>query len=62
MTVSQDLRLNHRVLDLRTAFSQAVFRLQSATCQVLPALSQSCGTSPSRQPTACSPEYTCALW
>ena len=34
VTVSQDLRLNHRVLDLRTAFSQAVFRLQSAVCQV----------------------------
>ena len=35
-TVSQDLRLNHRVLDLRTGFSQAVFRLQSAVCQVSP--------------------------
>jgi len=33
-TVGQDIRLNHRFLDLRTPANQAIFRLQSGVCQV----------------------------
>jgi aspartyl-tRNA synthetase len=32
--VKQDTRLNYRVLDLRTPANQAIFRLQSAVCQL----------------------------
>ena len=32
--VNQDVRLNHRVLDLRTAANQAIFRCQSGVCQL----------------------------
>mmetsp|Transcript_34984 Transcript_34984/g.104332 ORF Transcript_34984/g.104332 Transcript_34984/m.104332 type:complete len:604 (+) Transcript_34984:23-1834(+) len=31
--VNQDVRLNHRVIDLRTAANQGIFRLQSAVCE-----------------------------
>ncbi len=34
VTVSQDSRLDNRFLDLRTPANQAIFRLQSAVCQV----------------------------
>jgi hypothetical protein len=34
VTVSQDIRLDNRVLDLRTPANQAIFRLQSAVGQV----------------------------
>ena len=30
--VNQDVRLNHRVIDLRTAANQGIFRIQSAVC------------------------------
>ena len=33
-TVSQDIRLDNRVLDLRTPANQAIFKLQSAVGQV----------------------------
>jgi aspartyl-tRNA synthetase len=33
-TVSQDVRLDNRALDLRTPANQAIFKLQSAVCQV----------------------------
>ena len=32
--VNQDVRLNNRVIDLRTAANQAIFRLQSGVCQL----------------------------
>ena len=32
--VNQDVRLNHRVIDLRTPCNQAIFRLQSGVCQL----------------------------
>ncbi|MEW5315913.1 MAG: hypothetical protein WDW38_007311 [Sanguina aurantia] len=34
-SVSQDVRLDNRVVDLRTPANQAIFKIQSATCQVL---------------------------
>jgi hypothetical protein len=34
VTVSQDIRLDNRALDLRTPANQAIFKLQSAVCQV----------------------------
>lgn len=34
VTVSQDTRLDHRYLDLRTPANQAIFKLQSAVCQL----------------------------
>lgn len=33
-TVGQDLRLDNRFLDLRTPANQAIFKVQSAVCQV----------------------------
>jgi hypothetical protein len=33
-SVSQDIRLDNRVLDLRTPANQAIFKLQHAVCQV----------------------------
>lgn len=33
-SVSQDVRLDNRALDLRTPANQAIFKLQSAVCQV----------------------------
>lgn len=33
-TVSQDVRLDNRFLDLRTPANQAIFKCQSAVCQV----------------------------
>lgn len=33
-SVSQDVRLDHRFLDLRTPANQAIFKLQSAVCQL----------------------------
>eukprot|EP00878_Enallax_costatus_P029050 GHUV01031433.1.p1 GENE.GHUV01031433.1~~GHUV01031433.1.p1 ORF type:complete len:135 (+),score=21.16 GHUV01031433.1:178-582(+) len=33
-TVSQDVRLDNRALDLRTPANQAIFKLQSGVCQV----------------------------
>lgn len=33
-TVGQDNRLNNRFLDLRTPANQAIFKVQSAVCQV----------------------------
>lgn len=33
-TVSQALRLDHRYIDLRTPANQAIFRVQSAVCQI----------------------------
>jgi len=32
--VNQDVRLNHRVIDLRTPANQAIFRMQSGVCQL----------------------------
>ena len=32
--VSQDVRLNGRYIDLRTAANQAIFKVQSGVCQV----------------------------
>ncbi len=32
--VGQDTRLNHRVIDLRTPANQAIFRVQSAACEL----------------------------
>jgi len=32
--VNQDVRLDNRIIDLRTAANQAIFRLQSAVCQL----------------------------
>lgn len=32
--VNQDTRLNHRVLDLRTATNQAIYRVEAAICQL----------------------------
>lgn len=32
--VGQDTRLNHRVIDLRTPANQAIFRVQSAVCEL----------------------------
>mgnify|MGYP002830059685 CR=1 FL=1 len=32
--VGQDTRLNHRVIDLRTPANQAIFRIQSAVCEL----------------------------
>ena len=32
--VGQDTRLNHRVIDLRTPVNQAIFRVQSAVCEL----------------------------
>lgn len=32
--VNQDIRLNHRIIDLRTAANQAIFRCQSGVCQL----------------------------
>ena len=32
--VNQDVRLNHRILDLRTPANQAIFRAQSGVCQL----------------------------
>lgn len=32
--VNQDVRLNHRIIDLRTAANQAIFRIQSGVCQL----------------------------
>jgi len=32
--VHQDVRLNHRIIDLRTPANQAIFRLQSGVCQL----------------------------
>ena len=37
-TVGQDMRLDNRFLDLRTPANQAIFRVQSAVCQVRAAL------------------------
>lgn len=34
VTVSQDVRLDNRVVDLRTPANQAIFRVQSAVVQV----------------------------
>jgi hypothetical protein len=34
VSVSQDVRLDNRVLDLRTPASQAIFKLQHGVCQV----------------------------
>lgn len=34
LTCAQDLRLEQRFVDLRTPANQAIFRLQSAVCQV----------------------------
>lgn len=34
VTVGQDNRLNNRFLDLRTPANQAIFKVQSAVCQV----------------------------
>ena len=34
LTCMQDLRLDQRFVDLRTPANQAIFRLQSAVCQV----------------------------
>jgi aspartyl-tRNA synthetase len=33
-TVTQDTRLENRWIDLRTPVNQAIFRVQSAVCQV----------------------------
>lgn len=38
VTVTQDTRLENRWIDLRTPVNQAIFRIQSAVCQVLHAL------------------------
>ena len=35
-TVSQDIRLDNRFLDLRTPANQAIFKVQSGVCQVRP--------------------------
>ena len=34
VTVTQDTRLENRWMDLRTPVNQAIFRIQSAVCQV----------------------------
>lgn len=34
VSVSQDIRLDNRVLDLRTPANQAIFKLQHGVCQV----------------------------
>jgi hypothetical protein len=42
-TVSQDVRLDNRALDLRTPANQAIFKLQSAVCQVRPGCGSTAG-------------------
>jgi aspartyl-tRNA synthetase len=41
-TVSQDVRLDNRVLDLRTPANQAIFKLQNGVCQVRAVLCAVC--------------------
>lgn len=40
--VSQDVRLNGRYIDLRTAANQAIFKVQSGVCQVWTLQSLTC--------------------
>jgi len=40
--VSQDVRLNGRYIDLRTAANQAIFKVQSGVCQVSCKLRRQC--------------------
>ena len=49
--VNQDVRLNHRVIDLRTAANQGIFRLQSAVCEHFRGflLSQGCAETRARR-------------
>ena len=48
--VHQDVRLNHRILDLRTPCNQAIFRMQSGVCQLFRGFLRTQVTSPNAVP------------